>query len=910
MSSQNILKVNTKLKAYKLIHDPVILLNLIYSKYGDIEEDFDLLYINQLIYDKSSRYNILFKEFQYLYNGDEYLKRYYKRNESKPRIPKLSDYYKNYHLFFCRPNFKDIVISDLMENYGDDKAEIFYKNNFEKSDSNNEEKEHSDRHNSESLSSLDNITDNKIIFTKKAKKIIDQNLDPNMGTLTLTSNSINLNNINNNEMNNNDGLISKRSANDSFEKMVHNLVYYKKNKIKMEKNKKLEVNKPSKKNLHSIKKINNKVGGTYVSKKINKNIINSLNINNGNNEKIPPNIKNKNSLFSLLKSNNIINYTKTDNNINNMNGKQNNNTLTINSNKMHNKNKNNFTNIFCSPKSNYHLISKLEEFHTNVIRPNTSFHHKRNKTVYFNQNQITGLSNNPLNTLNPNNNNNNYVNTLSNILSKKTIYNNSRNYNDNLKNLNYKQTSQFNNFLTINNNSNNTLKNQRVFHDAKKRLKNKTFEAENKNKLINKISTLKENFKIHHKNKNSQNIHMSNDINNQNLIKKSNMGTTGSKFNLMKNPINTNNNKISITKNTKNNLKYYNPKFSPLNCFNKNLMNNNKNIGLHKKSQTTILSNVLESPSKIQVSSPISLIKKQNKFYNINKSESIACKIRPKITKNKINNLNINFNNVIFNAPLSNINENINFNNNFVSNTNTNTSYKLLTPTNNRINFNSTFSNNNNIVNNSHQINNNINVREAQNDKINYITNLKNFCNFSRNKTSLYGSSFSQNDDNYSLIKQSNNVINGKIIYDKNKIINHTYSNLYSNEKQDILKKKKNEIVIPKPSTKKISLKNAKKKSSQIKKSKKKIESRNKKYENGIKNFGITEISKGMEIVRKINDSFRTKEDTKNLNVSNNLYSSPNTTGRIFTIQPINVNRNINLISKKIVKTKQKIKMK
>ena len=164
--------------------------------------------------------------------------------------------------------------------------------------------------------------------------------------------------------------------------------------------------------------------------------------------------------------------------------------------------------------------------------------------------------------------------------------------------------------------------------------------------------------------------------------------------------------------------------------------------------------------------------------------------------------------------------------------------------------------------------------------------------------------------DNYSLIKHNNNVINGKIIYEKNKIINHTYSNLYSNEKQDILKKKKNEIVIPKPSTKKINLKNAKKKSSQIKKSKKKIESRNKKYENGIKNFGITEISKGMEIIRKINDSFRTKEDNKNLNVSNNLYSSPNTTGRIFTIQPINVNRNINLISKKIVKTKQKIKLK
>ena len=49
MSSEFLTKVNTKLKAYKLIHDPVILLNLLFSKYGDIEEDYELLYINQLV---------------------------------------------------------------------------------------------------------------------------------------------------------------------------------------------------------------------------------------------------------------------------------------------------------------------------------------------------------------------------------------------------------------------------------------------------------------------------------------------------------------------------------------------------------------------------------------------------------------------------------------------------------------------------------------------------------------------------------------------------------------------------------------------------------------------------------------------------------------------------------------------
>ena len=82
MLSGNSLKVDTKMKAYRLVHDPVVLLNLIYSKYGDIEEDLDLLYINQLIYDKSSRYNIHFKEFQFLNTEEEYLKRFYQQHES------------------------------------------------------------------------------------------------------------------------------------------------------------------------------------------------------------------------------------------------------------------------------------------------------------------------------------------------------------------------------------------------------------------------------------------------------------------------------------------------------------------------------------------------------------------------------------------------------------------------------------------------------------------------------------------------------------------------------------------------------------------------------------------------------------------------------------------------------------
>jgi hypothetical protein len=330
MSFENINKVNTKLKAYKLIHDPTVLLSLIYSKYGDIDEDLELLYINQLVYDKSSRYNIYFKEFNYFFNQDEFLKRFYKKYESKPRIPKLSEYYKNYHAFFCHPRFKDLVISDLIQSYEDDRAELFYKKNFEDSDSKDDnDKDKSDKNNSQSLSSLDNITDNKIIFTKKTKKRIDQNLDSNCGTITLTTTSINLNINNNEKINdndhinkiiNNDGLISSRDANDSFEKIVHNLIYYKKSKKKVEKNKNINninnVNKVKKK-----EKSKKKEEKGYTHNKNNKitnnnNIIKRKTIPNMNKNKIT----NKISFFTLLKkTNTIINSKPNKNNIINKN---------------------------------------------------------------------------------------------------------------------------------------------------------------------------------------------------------------------------------------------------------------------------------------------------------------------------------------------------------------------------------------------------------------------------------------------------------------------------------------------------------------------------------------------------------------------------------------------------------------
>ena len=855
MSEESITKVNTKLKAYKLIHDPTVLLNLIYSKYGDIDEDYELLYINQLVYDKSSHYNIFFKEFQFFNNYEEYLKRFYKKNESKPRIPKLSEYYKNYHVFFCRPRFKDLVISDLIQSYEDDRAEIFYKKNFE--DSNSKDEDKSDKHDSNSLSSLDNITDNKIIFTKKAKKIIDNDLNSDCVTLTLTTNSINLvnndkninNNIKDNDNNiinnniNNDGLISSRDVNDSFEKIVHNLIYFKKNKKKPEKNKN---------NIKKKEKTRNREEGTYLSNKNNKNNNNSNQNNNSINinniiRKTTPNINTKMSLFSLLKQTNTINYSKQNK-------------------KVQSKIKNsNINKDMFSPKENVYFSSKLEEFHNNVLKQTHSSHHQRNKTFNFNQNQTTGM-NNKKHDFSKNIN----INVNSNI---------SRNELNSLKN--FKQNTQFNNFLTANNNA---LNNKRVSHN-----KNKTFDNSPNinNNLVKNMPSVKDSINMFQK---THVNHANDNIKRNNFVK--------SKFNLVKSPlaINFNNNKINLNKKIENNnFKYYKTKFSPSNCLYRNLLNGYNNIlNLHKKTQTTYLSTMFEGSPQNKVTSPMVMNKQQKKYYNINKSDNITSKIKPKIAKGRINNLNINFNNVIFNAPLSNINENINFNSHIMNN-NSNSFNLVPGSTNNigRNNFSTNTFSNNNYLNNSSHTNNNLSEGENQNDKNLYIMNLKNVYNISRNKLNIYGSSFSQTD-NFSLSKN-----NGRITYDnaRNKIVNNTYSNIGSNDKQDILKGKKSRILIKKSNNRSGNQNHEIKSKNSIKKSIKNLKMSNKKNE-------------ANEHLEKNKDtSFRNKEknDKKENNLKNG-FISPNSTGRNISIQPINVNRNSNLLSKKIAKSNKKIK--
>jgi hypothetical protein len=242
MSSSFINQINTKYEAWRLINDPTRLFILLYSKYGDIEEDFYFLNANQLIFNLPTRLNCIFKEIKYSNYNREYLKRIYKKKESIIRIPKLSDYYKNYHLFFCRPTLRHYKLGKIMNNYQDKNAEIFYKNNYKDSKENlsaEKEENHYKKNSSISITSFDNITNNKIIFDKYTKKMLDKS-----ETELKNNNYYNTLNLETSRSNigGNNGLISKRNEDvNSFEKCIHALMEYqynKKQKIKNKNNKK------------------------------------------------------------------------------------------------------------------------------------------------------------------------------------------------------------------------------------------------------------------------------------------------------------------------------------------------------------------------------------------------------------------------------------------------------------------------------------------------------------------------------------------------------------------------------------------------------------------------------------------------------------------------------------------------
>ena len=930
MNSLEIESVNTKLEAYKLIHDPTRLFNLLYSKYGDIEDDYFISFINQLIFNVPTKYNRIYKESLYTNNIQEFMRRYYRKYEAKDRIPKLSDYYKNYLRFFCRPFFKQLILGKIVHNFQDKQAEIFYKNNYndtldyEKEKEKNQ-KDNSDKKSSDELSSLDNITNNKIIFDERTKKIIDNDLKNEFCTLTLESPRINDLNINNNKANINisilEGeLISKRSnANNSFEKVVHYLVHSQFKK-KME-------NKKKKRQIVSKKKLINSPSAhpPYLAKILKNNY---YSINSVNREIIPKTKKIKNSLYTLARHNIIKSAGFQNYNINKgfLSPKIIKNNFNMNVNSVKNSKIENSKNS--KPNSHMHSFQIFSKNNKINYSTNNNFNNKNKiskvkNTTRFNTNSIYKNFSNLSESLNK-------YKQISNKNSNMTTFTNKNNFNlskskrvnfANSSNLLTKSNNKIDNIKMKSNNINipkssnlnlNIKMNKLPYHH----FKNKTFDFNSlqPNEHLTKFNT-------------NNNLHNFRAFYNKKVQVKNKIN---SKFNLMKKPITEVASQIGSPSNKKIDNKINKDKSISHN------KDKTKKIffGLYQYNKSNIINNhKFDSPKIFSVSRKNMTYSsdENNREENLNLEKiakrSINYKTNRKQSMNNANNYVKSKENIYnwkiktsFPSPLANYNSNYNklvknkiygsFNNTMkIDNHSLQKKEEIKSKTkykNSKIK-----ENKNNIFNNSNRINNDF--LEMVNDNL----------IFSRNKkqnTSKISSTKSQNEVNIRdiCIKSIKNLKSSAMGSKKN-MINRTYLN--KNKKNNInhnfkpinssseIKNVQKNNILSKLNLKKIAFKKKTKKFSQrvsINNVKKNIYRKPKGNSNNNK---INVIFNGDVIINK-NQVIEIKQNSINsMNKSTNKDNNKNTNAilpincinkeRGNSVKIINVNRNINLINKK-----------
>ena len=109
-----------------------IIYSKFFKKYSYKKFNYTKIALNLLIFNKSSHLVSNFKDYMIWDFIDEFLKRYYTKNESLIRIPKFAAFYLNYLVFFCKPTFSYQKYNNIIQYYSEKKAEIYYNQNFKK----------------------------------------------------------------------------------------------------------------------------------------------------------------------------------------------------------------------------------------------------------------------------------------------------------------------------------------------------------------------------------------------------------------------------------------------------------------------------------------------------------------------------------------------------------------------------------------------------------------------------------------------------------------------------------------------------------------------------------------------------------------------------------------------------------
>ena len=395
---------NCKTTFKQILYSNLLKHNINKNKLGIIK-------INDLIDSKNCNIVAVFKDYLISDYIDEFLRRFYKMKESKNRIPKFSDYYKNYLLFFCKPTFSDFYANEIKH-----RNKILNKNNSNEMPIN---KNISNSISTNISINNDYFPDPNILLPKK--KIIkkDYNIIP-------TDKNINNNMINlkeNEEENAEDNKINSNSKQENFGIQEQVLTYLTSTKERMVD----LVFEIGYKGYFPIfnKDINDRLQQFYniSTKKINlENHKNEKQSNKNDSPQIPKTLNvNKNSIHSINKKTNINSI----NSINDINQKL-------------ESNINSFFNSGIFSSNNQHKMEKMNVEQDNNIIINSYENKQNDKEISINNSFISNdisaccnfeslynfyannTNNNNVDNNNSNNNNNNnkYTKTIISELSK------------------------------------------------------------------------------------------------------------------------------------------------------------------------------------------------------------------------------------------------------------------------------------------------------------------------------------------------------------------------------------------------------------------------------------------------------------------------------------------------------------
>ena len=813
---------------------------IIKKKYGDCNQNYNKHKIFDILFSRNTKFVIKYKEVLIYNCWEEFNKRYYQKNESNIKLVKILKYYLNYLTFFCRPTFVEFYYNNILQNYYDIKADIFYRKNYLKkgeeeeylknfTDNNDEEEKIKD-------SDLEYNKSNLVIFDDKIKNFIETSSN------VLTSIVQDKDDINESYKQkiklSNDKFLTIRNNDDYLNEIIR-IINTKKKEKKPKINQNFNLNysffhckNKSSKNKKSIKK--NIVIFNSNKNTIENNFYTNFNITytkakkkiSGKN-KYKKNFLNSNKNLSDIKIKYINNSQKKaeksqNKNIKNINGSDKRNNTKNLEKKFINKisaNKNNIKpGLFNLYKRSSINIKSNNFKNKNYISKKTSFSiYKNNNSIINSHSNIynknyNSNSNSPINKNIINDNKSDIINFSgksrpTKIEIKQNLYNNMTIFFSHKKNLQKQLIKSLNNnnvknnmFFNDNTNYLNNVNQNKICISLYKKINSNNSLSKNKLNKQKNSNKIKINNEIHHKKKYSGNYEHNLFINylanyfNLKYLKNKSLLKTKTKVSL-NNPENLNTFSVRIKKQNKNHstsgylsINKKKPYFNNMSFSNitKSKINNCTYVYKNNKFKNS-------SKKKLFKISNNNSIEKLQKNDNIIQNLKLLYKKYNNNDKSGVNlNVNFNLNNINININSSSTNHNTSTNVNNIHN-------KISDKLNNKNIFNNNISysqikKNNSSFKSRNKIKNKISKKNIEKLLNNIINNKNNYANYKNNilvkNKKKNNISFNQSGGNKTI-----NLINkNQIIQDKPKIIDDNKrinSFIYNKEYNEINYKKK-----------------------------------------------------------------------------------------------------------------------